>query len=122
MQVRSAEYFKFIFLHPWDHGTCSKLGEQYQLEAQQGICSRIARMENWLKEEEVELVKDMAEKRIGIVYRKKKMSNVFNTSSTLSSGRVRRTRCQILVGVDAPVSPVLTRSLLKLLSRNIFLF
>ena len=38
---------------------------------------------------------------------------VFNTS-TLSSGRVRRTRCQISEGADAPVAPVLTRLLLHL--------
>ena len=36
---------------------------------------------------------------------------VLNTS-LLSSGRVRRTRYQISAGADAPVAPVLTRSLM----------
>ena len=31
--------------------------------------------------------------------------------SRLSSGRVRSTHCQILVGADAPVTPIITRSL-----------
>ena len=31
--------------------------------------------------------------------------------SRLSSGRVRSTHCQILAGADAPVTPIITRSL-----------
>ena len=39
---------------------------------------------------------------------------VLNTSP-LSSGRMRRTRCQISAGADAPVAPVLTRPLFWIL-------
>ena len=43
---------------------------------------------------------------------------VLNTSP-LSSGRVRRTHCQISAGADAPVAPVLTRSLVwKCIDKN----
>ena len=37
-------------------------------------------------------------------------------TSPLSSGRVRRTRCQISAGADAPVAPVLTRSVIYVLN------
>ena len=41
----------------------------------------------------------------------KKKSTAINTS-TLSSGRVRRTRCQVSEDADAPVAPILTRPLI----------